>query len=127
MSRHIKMLILFSSFFVGVLLLHTPEAGLFKFNYCLIKQFLGVDCPACGITHAVYATMGLNIHQALEYNLAGPIVALLLWVNWAYYLIVVFFQEAQLSLKREKKLSDIGDWILVGSLMVSWAFKLLRA
>lgn len=127
MSKPTKMFILFSCFLTGVLLLHSPETNFLQFNGCLVKRLLGVECPACGITHSVYETLRLDISQAIKYNAAGPVVTLLLLGNWLYYLGVVLIDRFRLSLKQEKKWIDIGDWTLVSLLLGSWVVKLFIA
>jgi hypothetical protein len=35
---------------------------------CLIKKYLSVDCPTCGMQRAFYAFIHLDWQEALEYN-----------------------------------------------------------
>jgi hypothetical protein len=45
---------------------------------CLIKTFLGCECPGCGITRGIKSFMNLNFKEAINYNLLTPFVLLII-------------------------------------------------
>jgi hypothetical protein len=46
-------------------------------HFCLMKNFLGIPCPGCGISHSLLAAFTLNVTKAWLANPAGIAVALL--------------------------------------------------
>ncbi|CDM68216.1 putative membrane protein [Clostridium bornimense] len=35
---------------------------------CLIKKFIGVPCPSCGLTRAIVAALNLNFYKSFSYH-----------------------------------------------------------
>lgn len=46
-------------------------------HFCLMKRFLGIPCPGCGISHSVMAAFQFDMAKAWLANPAGIAVALL--------------------------------------------------
>ena len=57
--------------------------GIFTDVICPIKRFLGVPCPTCGVSRALFALLRLNFTEYVTYNVMAPflIAALILLVN----------------------------------------------
>jgi hypothetical protein len=45
-------------------------------HFCLMRMFLGIACPGCGISHSIIAILQLNLVTAWNANPAGVAVAL---------------------------------------------------
>jgi len=41
-----------------------------QLQLCLSQRYLGIDCPGCGMTRALYSFMHGNFRAALHFNLA---------------------------------------------------------
>jgi hypothetical protein len=66
-------------FVVSVLL--KPSSGDY-FTLCGFKNFTGLPCPGCGLTHSFCALGHARIIDAFEFNLLGPPVFLLFVLVW---------------------------------------------
>lgn len=43
-----------------------------NFNWhCPFKEFLGIDCPGCGLTRSLKALLHFNIISSIKYNILG--------------------------------------------------------
>jgi hypothetical protein len=70
----------------ALLLFVWGDAFMGKYSVCLYNQWLGIPCPFCGLTRAVYEIMHLRFVSAYLYN---PLVFLLiLWyaIELAYFI-----------------------------------------
>jgi hypothetical protein len=56
-------------------------------NICLFRQATGIPCPSCGTTHAVLSITKGNFRQALNENILGFPVALMLVIFPVWILI----------------------------------------
>jgi hypothetical protein len=64
-----------------------PEKFIFgNESLCLLKNTLGIECPGCGMTRAVYCLLHGRIEESLSYNIG--IVPLVL--AGIYYLVSRF-------------------------------------
>ena len=70
---------LFAVFVASVLF--KPSAGEY-FTVCSFKNFTGLPCPGCGLTHAFCALGKGDIIDAFAFNLLGPPVFLVLALVW---------------------------------------------
>src|SRR5262249_16083667 len=59
----------------------TPPTGEY-FTICGFKNFTGLPCPGCGLTHSFCALAKGNVVDALTYNLLGPALFLVFAVLW---------------------------------------------
>ncbi len=78
---------LFAVFLASVLF--TPPAGEY-FTVCGFKNFTGLPCPGCGLTHSFCALGKGEITGAFGLNLLGPplfLVLVFLWIRSAFVLL----------------------------------------
>ena len=86
----LRMLAMYGAFMMGSMilggngtpLLTTPYWG----NTCLMRDFLGIPCPGCGITRSVWKVLHMKLSEALSYQPMGLAVAVALVVFTAYFL-----------------------------------------
>jgi hypothetical protein len=74
-------------FLVSVLL--KPSSGDY-FTVCGFKNFTGLPCPGCGLTHSFCALGNGHITDAFAFNLLGPplfVIFVLLWIRSASVLL----------------------------------------
>lgn len=64
-----------------VSLLLKPSTGDY-FTVCGFKNFTGLPCPGCGLTHSFCALGNGHIVQAFAFNLLGPPVFLVFVLGW---------------------------------------------
>ena len=50
---------------------HSPFEG--RVTFCLFHSLTGLDCPGCGMTHAVVALLRLDIRTAFACNALFPV------------------------------------------------------
>ena len=70
---------LFGVFMVS-LLLRLPEDQ--YFTICGFKNFTGLPCPGCGLTHSFCALAKGDVTDAFAFNLLGPPLFLALFLLW---------------------------------------------
>lgn len=56
-------------------------------NVCLFRQATGIPCPSCGTTHAILSITKGNFRQALDENILGFPVAMMLVIFPVWILI----------------------------------------
>jgi len=66
-------------FFISVVF--TPPAREY-FSVCGFKNFTGLPCPGCGLTHSFCAVGKGDFFSAFSYNLVGPPLFLVLVMVW---------------------------------------------
>lgn len=69
------------SFVFLISALWTPSTGNY-FTVCGFKNFTGLPCPGCGLTHSFCALAKGEVLKAFEFNLLGPILFLVLTLVW---------------------------------------------
>ena len=72
-----------------VSLLLRPSTGDY-FTVCGFKNFTGLPCPGCGLTHSFCALGGGHLGEAFAFNLMGPplfLVFVLVWIRSAGVLL----------------------------------------
>ncbi|MFC1726257.1 DUF2752 domain-containing protein [candidate division KSB1 bacterium] len=47
-------------------------------SICVFNKITGYYCPFCGLTHSFNSTLHLNISDAFNYNLLGPLLFIIL-------------------------------------------------
>jgi len=77
-------------FIVSVLL--KPATGEY-FTICGFKNFTGLPCPGCGLTHSFCSLAKGNIGEAFEFNLLGPPLYLVLLFVWVRSACALFDRE----------------------------------
>ncbi len=78
---------LFAVFLASVLF--RPPAGEY-FTVCGFKNFTGLPCPGCGLTHSFCALGKGEVTDAFGFNLLGPplfLVLVLIWIRSAGVLL----------------------------------------
>ena len=91
-------------------------------HFCLVKKFLGIPCPGCGISHSVMATLRLDMAKAWFANPAGISVALL----FAFQIVarpVAIVQPRAAGLV--SSISQYGSNFSVVLLFAVWAYRVL--
>ena len=73
---------------------------------CVMKQFLGVPCPGCGITRSIAALLAGNPSKAIECNAAGPFVMTFLLFQLALVVAAAVGAAPDQSILRSARLSD---------------------
>ncbi|HET9530959.1 MAG TPA: DUF2752 domain-containing protein [Blastocatellia bacterium] len=59
------------------------------FTICAFKQFTGLPCPGCGLTHSFCAIGRGDLMDGFSFNMLGPPLfacAILLWMRNAFFL-----------------------------------------
>lgn len=74
---------------VFIAIFFIPENILLHSNRpaCLHYKILGIQCPFCGMTRAVYEVLHLHIQEAIKYNF----VVLFLFLWYIVEVVYVFF------------------------------------
>jgi hypothetical protein len=82
-------------FIVSVLL--KPSTGEY-FTICAFKNFTGLPCPGCGLTHSFCSLAKGNVGEAFEFNLLGPPLYIVLLLVWIRSLGVLFNKQGLVSM-----------------------------
>ena len=85
-ALHSKKLALFTliglSLVFLISVLFKPPTGDY-FTICGFKNFTGLPCPGCGLTHSFCALAKGNVADAFSFNLIGPMLFVFLGLLWA--------------------------------------------
>lgn len=65
-----------------------PSTGEY-FTVCGFKNFTGLPCPGCGLTHSFCALAKGHLSDAFSFNLLGPPLFLILFFAWIRSLSVL--------------------------------------
>jgi hypothetical protein len=99
-------------------------------NVCLFRQVTGIPCPSCGTTHAVLSIAQGNFRQALNENILGFPVTLMLIIFPAWILIDIirkknsFYQFYYLAESFLRK-----NWVSLPVLLlflINWGWQILK-
>jgi len=83
---------------------------------CFFKGWTGLICPACGLTHSLYACAGLHWGLALRYHLFGPFLFVGAWALltfWSWELVSgrrIIFPLSAIWIKRGLILWSAPGW-----------------
>lgn len=67
---------------------HNPDTTVLPF--CVIRKFTGLDCPGCGMTHALYALLHFQFAKAFRFNpFVFPLVVCLSAIAVIFYRALV--------------------------------------
>src|SRR5713226_2674757 len=61
--------------------LFKPPSGDY-FTICAFKNFTGLPCPGCGLTHSFCALAKGDVGDAFSFNLIGPVLFVFLVLLW---------------------------------------------
>jgi hypothetical protein len=91
---------------------------------CRFHNLTGLDCPTCGISRSFYALSHLDILDAFNYHIFGPILFMIF-----LFLSILFISEL-ISKKNIKIISPFINikWfsgIFLGLWLTTWMFKIL--
>jgi len=70
-----------------------PSTGDY-FTVCGFKNFTGLPCPGCGLTHSFCALTKGDLWSAFSFNLLGPALFLVLILAWVRSIGVLFDASA---------------------------------
>lgn len=91
-------------------------------HFCLMKKFLGIPCPGCGISHSLMAALQFDLARAWFANPAGIGVALL----FAFQIIARPFAIAQpRAAGVVSSISRYGSNFTVILLFLVWTYRVL--
>lgn len=83
---------------LAFLYFHNPSSSA-TFPPCPIRRFTGLDCPGCGMTHALYSLLHLRLAAAFFYNpFIYPLVLFLGMITTAFY-IYLFIGRPRIRLR----------------------------
>src|ERR1051325_950303 len=88
-------LIMLSGVFVASVIFNPPGYSLTEpyLTICGFKNFTGLPCPGCGLTHSFCALAKGNIGEAFEFNLLGPPLYAALGLVWVRSVGALFNRE----------------------------------
>ena len=91
-------------------------------HFCLMKKFLGIPCPGCGISHSLMAAFRIDLTKAWAANPAGIAIALL----FCYQMVA---RPVAIALPRAAELvssiSRYGSNFSVIVLFLVWTYRVL--
>ena len=92
-------------------------------HFCLLRHFLGIPCPGCGITHSLMAIEQMQFREAWVSNPAGLPVAI-------YFAFQVCASPFALYIERTGKIisgySKLGEQFVLSALLVVWLTRLFH-
>jgi hypothetical protein len=106
------------------------QANKSSYNVCLFRQVTGIPCPSCGTTHAVLSIAKGKFRQALDENILGyPVLLMLvLFPLWILYDLIRrkesfyrFYLWAE-SILRKKWIA----WSALIFLLVNWGWNIFK-
>jgi hypothetical protein len=126
-SQHrwrVRMLVLhavlvFAPCFLFLLLLDT-------LGFCLVRHIFGIECPGCGMTHAVQAMLAGNPSASFRNHPAGPLMTILLLLLFFYFMFVILLGNRVMIAwtKEVKGYIRVEKMALIG-LVAGWLYKLI--
>jgi hypothetical protein len=91
-------------------------------HFCLMKKFLGIPCPGCGISHSLMAAFRIDLARAWGENPAGIAVALLFCYQIVARPVAIALPPASAAVS---SISRYGSNISVILLFLVWAYRVL--
>jgi uncharacterized protein DUF2752 len=91
-------------------------------HFCLMKKFLGIPCPGCGISHSILAALRFDLAKAWLFNPAGIAVALLFCYQIAARPIAIALPRATVVVS---SISRYGSNITVILLFLVWSYRVV--
>lgn len=91
---------------------------------CIVKTFLKIPCPSCGMTRAFNAIIRLNFKQALSYNMLSiPLFIMLMSI------FILNFIDMILNKNYVKKITNIiikYYYILIILILINWIINIYK-
>jgi len=91
-------------------------------HFCLMKNFLGIPCPGCGISHSLMAAFRFDLARAWFANPAGVGVAMLFAFQIVARPIAIALPRASTAVS---SVSKYGSNFSVILLFLVWAYRVL--
>lgn len=110
----VRMLVLHGAMLVGpaALWLMHRYLGVKALGVCLFNRALGVDCPACGITHSVSALLRGRIEESFFIHPAGAAITGIVALMASYLLIVLLTGQKGAAWPKEVRTYSALDRLL---------------
>jgi Protein of unknown function (DUF2752) len=110
--------------FLSVLLVFLLAPVLVRIPHlCLLRHFLGIPCPGCGVTHSLIAVERMQFREAWLSNPAGIPLAM-------YFAFQVCARPFALCVERTgtaiSRFSKLGERFVLSALLVVWLTRLLH-
>lgn len=93
---------------------------------CLLKEFLGVECPTCGLTRSLISFSHLEFRRALRFNHAGILIYVFALLQIPYRLHAIMERGGLTKNAGIRSLTRLYVHLIVLILIVSWLYKLLN-
>ena len=91
-------------------------------HLCLMKKFLGIPCPGCGISHSLMAAFRFDLTKAWFANSAGIAIALLFCYQIVARPVAIALPQAA---RLVTSISHYGSNITVVLLFLVWGYRVL--
>lgn len=89
-----------------------------SFSFCLAKNYLGIDCPGCGVTRGINSLFQMNLKEAFYYNPGSVVICLSMLVMTMLCLLAIALPNV-----KEEIILRFSIWInklITASLLVSY-------
>ena len=91
---------------------------------CGVRLFLGLECPGCGMTHAMVALARGHLARSIAYHPLGVIIALWLVYQMGRALVTVVRTRPPRALLSDRIRMMLCE-VFVAALLVQWIVKLV--
>ena len=92
-------------------------------HLCLLRHFLGIPCPGCGVTHSLIALERTQFREAWRWNPAGIALAMYLAFQVCARPFALCVERTGAALSAFSKL---GERFVLSALLVVWLTRLLH-
>jgi hypothetical protein len=92
-------------------------------HFCLVRRYLGIPCPGCGIIHSLIAMGQMHFREAWHWNPAGIALAVYLLIQICARPWTLCFPSAQAPVSNFLRL---GEQLVLSALFAVWATRLLH-
>ena len=109
---------------LGILVLFAASRFLYvhtnilEMDICGFRMMTGLDCPGCGMTHAMVELSMGNFRESVKCNPMAPIFLLLILFFYLRSLYLVFFEEG-----KRRVSGHFGTWVAVivlAGFLIGW-------
>ncbi len=118
-----RMLLMFCAFLLGGFLFSYLESNV---GWCLIKKFLGIPCPVCGLTHSIMSFLCGHTADSLTQHPLGPIVGVVCAGFCVYFgTVLVFDRQIKISWSTEASVFRTITSIIFAGLISFWVMRII--
>ena len=96
----------------------------FHYDFCLFKQLTGIPCPSCGLTRSFIAISHFEFAKALQYNLAGLLIYIIVLLQIPYRFMVIVNSKYAFFIAKPHTLRAVYYYITLVSLFAGWFYRL---